>query len=56
MNKFLYVTLCLFVPPIWGLISYWIIELVGKRRGGRGAGSAQPPGGEGRGRETGGAP
>lgn len=27
-----YVALCLLVPPLWGLISYWVFELLGLRR------------------------
>jgi len=43
----LYVALCLIVPPVWGLLSYWLFELVGlRRRRAAGAGEPPPDGGE----------
>ena len=31
MSKTVYLILCLLVPPVWGLFSYWLFDLVGKR-------------------------
>lgn len=29
--KALYISLCVVVPPLWGLASYWLFELVARR-------------------------
>jgi hypothetical protein len=43
----LYVALCLIVPPVWGLLSYWLFELIGlRRRRAAEAQEASPDGGE----------
>ena len=29
--KAVYIGLCVVVPPLWGLVSYWLFELVARR-------------------------
>jgi hypothetical protein len=29
--KALYIALCVAVPPLWGLVSYWLFDLVARR-------------------------
>ena len=31
ISKTLYVGLCVVLPPLWGLASYWLFELVARR-------------------------
>jgi hypothetical protein len=30
-REILYLILCLVIPPIWGVISYWLFSIFGKR-------------------------
>jgi hypothetical protein len=31
LGKPLYVVLCVAVPPLWGLVSYWLFELLARK-------------------------
>jgi hypothetical protein len=46
LKTILYIALCIAVPPLWGLLSYWLFELIGLRRR-RAAATDEPPSGEG---------
>ena len=50
--KPLYVALCVVVPPLWGLLSYWLFDLAARRWPRRGA-APEAAGDEGDDCETG---
>jgi hypothetical protein len=44
LSKLAYVLLCVVVPPVWGLLSYWLFDLIfSRRKAPAAAGPAAPP-------------